>query len=155
MAINEPVVDPNIRIPHAPSIPTPRVADVRAFTPQVVTPHLTDINALGDIARTLKSAAETGNDVAKEYAKQAGYTAVMRDDQGNLIKRGEGHGSHWKTQPSLPDIDVHCPPQANVFPNLQVLQNQTGMDQDQQFYRAGRVRGPQTMKCLDRFLQWM
>ena len=85
MPINEPVVDPNIRIPRAPSLEVPRVAQLRAFTPQVITPHLTDIRATADIARTMREASETGNEVAKEYAKQAGYTAVMRDADGNLV----------------------------------------------------------------------
>jgi hypothetical protein len=85
MPINEPVVDPNIRIPRAPSLEVPRVAQLRAFTPQVITPHLTDIRATSDIARTMREASETGNEVAKEYAKQAGYTAVMRDADGNLV----------------------------------------------------------------------
>ena len=84
MPINEPVVDPNIRIPRAPTIPVPRVAQERAFEPSVITPRRTDITALSSLATNLQQAAQTGNQVAIEYAKQAGYVAPLRDADGNL-----------------------------------------------------------------------
>lgn len=80
-------IDPGAaRAPRAPSLPTPRVADLQVVTPQVTTPHLLELpSPLRDVANSLSKASDETNEVAKLYAKQAGYQAVTRDSDGNLV----------------------------------------------------------------------
>jgi len=80
-------IDPgSVRAPRAPSLPTPRVADLQVATPQVATPHLLELpSPLREVANTLSKASDETNEVAKLYAKQAGYQAVTRDADGNLV----------------------------------------------------------------------
>jgi hypothetical protein len=69
-------IDPNaVRTPRIPGLPTPRVANLEEA----------EVTPLRDVAKTLSNASEETNEVAKLYAKQAGYQAVQRDDQGNLV----------------------------------------------------------------------
>ena len=85
MALPELTVNPDIRIPRAPGIPAPRVASLDVMTPHVITPQKTEITGLNSIADALRTGAQEGNTVAKLYAKQAGYQAITRDDDGNLV----------------------------------------------------------------------
>jgi len=80
-------IDPSaVRAPRLPSLPTPRVADLQVGTPQVFTPQLAQLpSPLRELSTSLGKASDEANDVAKLYAKQAGYQAVTRDDQGNLV----------------------------------------------------------------------
>lgn len=80
-------IDPGaVRAPRAPGLPTPRVADLQVGTPQVATPRLAELpSPLREVANTLSKASDETNDVAKLYAKQAGYQAVTRDSDGNLV----------------------------------------------------------------------
>jgi hypothetical protein len=53
---------------------------------RVDTPHLLELpSPLREVANSLSKASDETNEVAKLYAKQAGYQAVTRDDQGNLV----------------------------------------------------------------------
>lgn len=85
-------IDPGaVRAPRLPSLPTPRVAETRVDTPQVVTPqvmtpHLLELpSPLRELSNSLSKASDESNEVAKLFAKQAGYQAVTRDDDGNLV----------------------------------------------------------------------
>lgn len=72
--------------PHLPGLPTPRVADLQVGTPQVTTPQLAQLpSPLREVASSLSKASDETNEVAKLYAKQAGYQAVTRDSDGNLV----------------------------------------------------------------------
>lgn len=81
----------NVRAPRLPSLPTPRVAETRVdtpqvSTPQVMTPHLAELpSPLRELSNSLAKGSEESNEVAKLYAKQAGYQAVTRDADGNLV----------------------------------------------------------------------
>jgi len=80
-------IDPGaVRAPTLPSLPTPRVADLQVGTPQAFTPQLAQLpSPLREVSNSLAKASDESNDIAKLYAKQAGYQAVTRDDQGNLV----------------------------------------------------------------------
>lgn len=68
-------IDPGtVRAPRTPGLPTPQVANLQEA----------ETAPLKDVANALSKGSEEVNEVAKLFAKQAGYKTVSRDAEGNL-----------------------------------------------------------------------
>ena len=81
-------INPNAaRAPSGVYLPTPRVADFRAGQEQISTPQIQQQSdtSLRELAGTLAKSSDEANQVAQLFAKQAGYQAVTRDAEGNLV----------------------------------------------------------------------